>query len=421
MKVLRRLLCVSVPLMVACEPDSITEARDQIGRGGERIVTLGVPIAVDTLRADSIFLDFLGASVDTLANGVMGVPVAGKSARVAVGDSVGPVSGPLDSDTNPLLRFNFEEPTEVSQADLNLGEFASAVQDATLNTVPAVLAFNNTADAPLRLNNLRFGVARIDPATGQPVRDGGGNIVLETDGSGNPIVVALVDPSDTVYTIPRQAIRTDTVAMAPVFDRLTDLVIGGTRAALVAAGRALVGDGSVGTVSATDELTVSIDAKIGIDLTLGVTGASFDSSLVMEGLDIDDPDADQLAERIDTAGVTMLVDNGTPFGVEVTIAAVRDSVTGDVFTKPGVLVLPTLSAGAAPVDANGLAQGSTTGSLGVNLTGQQTLTFFAPQFTAGLRVRLLVPTTGNRGALRPSDRIIIRSGATVKLRVGGGS
>ena len=398
-----------------CEPASVTEARDQLGQGPARSVELSIPVLRDSISVADVLIDLLAVTTVTIADSLLAVAVNPQTFTVTTGLTVGAISGVLDP---TLLNFPVEQWQEIPSSDLNLGEFESAVRDATINAALAALDVSNSADAPLTLSNFVLGVVQID-ATGQPLRDMGGNLMFEQDAGGNPIVVDLEDsPGSSAFAIGRSTTRIDTVQAAALIDRLVDLILDGNRVALAGVGTAAVGDGTVGTVLAADELLLNIVPIIGFDFTLAPTGVSFDTSRVSNGLDLDPQDAADVASRLDSARVELVVSNATPFGLEVAVAVVQDSITTDVFAAPGHVELDTLTVAAATVDANGRVTQATADTTSTDLTGVEAREFFSLKFTAGVRVRLL-PPPGGRGAFRIGDQLVIRASASVFIRTGG--
>jgi hypothetical protein len=71
----------------ACEPAGVTEAREQLGRGGERTFVLTIPVAAETLTVDSLLSD-LDVDVDTLAGGLLGISIEPETISVAVGENL---------------------------------------------------------------------------------------------------------------------------------------------------------------------------------------------------------------------------------------------------------------------------------------------------------------------------------------------
>ena len=78
------LLAIALAL-AACEPATVTEARDQLGRGAARTVTLAVPISRDTFVAS----DFLSASdTVTTPGGLLGAKLPAESLASAIGQQL---------------------------------------------------------------------------------------------------------------------------------------------------------------------------------------------------------------------------------------------------------------------------------------------------------------------------------------------
>ncbi len=399
---------------VGCEPASVTEARDQISRGPARTVQLSIPVTRTALNIADVLSDLLNVTTTTIfTDSLLAVVVSTQTLTVSTGDSTGAISGPL-----PLFTFDVEEVQEIPNPALNLGQFESAVRDATINAALTAITVSNSADAPLTLSDFTLGVVQLD-AGGQPLRDMANNLMYELDAGGSPILVAVEDsPGAGVFTISRIATVIDTLQTSALVDRLVDLLLDGNRAAVAGAGTANVGDGTVVTILATDRLVVDVAFIIGLDLTVPVLGISFDTSIAGTGLDLDPADADETANRLDSAMAVLAVENGTPFGLEAVVAVVGGSFTGDVFQAPGHIELDTLIVAAPTVDANGRVTQSTTDTTMTGLTGTEARVFFDSSFTAGLRVRLL-PPAGGRAAVRISDELVIRAGASVFLRTGG--
>src|SRR5262245_59052418 len=71
-------------VFLACEPASITEARNQLSRGGERVTRLTVPLVNDSFAAS----EFLPASDTTTVNGLVGIKFDPDSVNVDVGNKL---------------------------------------------------------------------------------------------------------------------------------------------------------------------------------------------------------------------------------------------------------------------------------------------------------------------------------------------
>ncbi|MGD0484457.1 MAG: hypothetical protein ABSB58_07360, partial [Gemmatimonadales bacterium] len=68
----------------ACEPSSITAAKDQLGRGGSRTFSLTVPISQDTIKAPSV----LGSDTATTAGGVLAKKLTPQTLSSAIGQKL---------------------------------------------------------------------------------------------------------------------------------------------------------------------------------------------------------------------------------------------------------------------------------------------------------------------------------------------
>jgi hypothetical protein len=397
--------------VTGCEPGSITEARNELQDGPARTLVLSIPVARDTFYVDSVLTDFLDVTTVTLSDGLLAVEATEGTFGLDVGAITGPVSGPL-----PPVNFSVQDGVEFVGTDLNLGEFEDAARDASVNTAFAVVTVVNQADAPATLTDFFVGVVRIDPATGN-LDSVAGQPDYQTDGGGTPILALLADGAGNTFAIPRSGTAGDTLFSAALVDRLVDMLLDGERVALVGAGDVTVGDGSNATVTATDQLVVTLKPVIGFDFTIPAGGVSVDSSTTRDGLDLDDENADDIVARLDSAVATLVVENGTPLGVEAFIVVVADSVA-DAFSAPAGAALDTVRVSPAAVDANGRATQPTTDTSAVNISPDEVRIFLGPVFTAGIRLRLL-PPAGGRGAIRASDRIGVNAGITIYVRTGG--
>ena len=400
--------------LTGCEPESITAARDQLSKGPQRTFSAQVPVAVDTFVIGDLLTDWLGIPLITILDNLLAVEANTQTIVVSVGDTVGSVTGVLDPS---ILNFTLEESVEFSAAGLNLGEFEDAAADAAVNSALLALDVTNTADAPLAVYNFQLGVVMVDPVTGQ-INRVAGVPDYETDGTGTPILVTAVDPGDTVFSIPRSGSRVDTLLAAALVDRLVDSLLAGSRVALVGSGLALVGDNTLGTITGTDELTIEARPIIGLDFTLPPSGVTVDSSTARPGLDLDDPNANDIESRVDSAAAVLDITNGTPFGLDVDIDVVADSVA-DAFSQPNRISLQSVSVAPATVDANGRVTVPSQSEVTIRLLGVDVRPFLGEWFTAGVRITLL-PPAGGRGAIRATDQVIVDVSALFHLRVGGG-
>ena len=400
--------------VAACEPESITAARDTLGLGPRRTLSVEIPVTVDTFTVSEILTDWLGITTIAIADNLVAVEANPQTATLDVAGAVGTFTNvPLDSS---LLQFAVEEEMQFSAAGLNLGEFEDAAAQVTLHAAPMALEVNNTVDAPLTLQDFTLGVVMVDPGTGN-IRRVLGVPDYETDSLGAPILVDLADPGLTTFAIGRQSIEIDTLQGAAVVDRLVDSLLAGSQVALVGAGTAKVGDGSLGSVAAGDQLSISVKPIIGFDFSLPPAGVSIDSSTAREGLDLDDPNANDIESRVDSAGATLRVTNSTPFGLELEIDLVADSVA-DAFAEPNRVSLSSVSVSPALVNGLGRVTEASRDTVFLGLTGEAVRPFLGEWFTAGVRITL-TPPAGGRGAIRTTDLVIVDVSAAMHLRVGG--
>jgi len=418
-------------LPVALHLDLSIAGTERPGDGLPISGSLDVPAAPGdgSTTSNQLVLDFSGATVmpGDMVVSVDGVGTAGSATvdssvttdAVVVDGSgdldVAQASGALDPAATPELTVDVDEYSTIDPATLDFGDLTDVVREATLNTVQLELVVDNGADAPITLSNFQIGAVLLDPGTGQPQRDAGtGEYVYQEEG-GAPILV------DTTFTVARSSTTTITLANQATVDlinRIVNLILDDTTVAVVGVGSAVVGDGTQATITQTDDISVVVTPRFGIDLTIAASGVTFDNTTVQDGLKIDSAQRDNLAERLDTASVILNVENGTPFAVQAVVAVVADSVEGDIASMPGSVVLDTISIGAPAVDADGFVVAPATSTVTVSLTGDQARVFFDSLFTAGVTV-ILKPPTGGRGAIRGTDEVRVDASAQVKVRTGG--
>jgi hypothetical protein len=273
------------------------------------------------------------------------------------------------------------------------------------------------------LSSFTLGAVQVN-GSGQLVRDLGGNLVYEKDGSNNPILVTVADPGQSSLALGRSATKAVTLSAPALVDRVAHLLINNTRVALVAAGTATAGDGASSRIVRTDFLKVRFSLTVGLDITVPVSGVLFTRTEVSDGLKLDTVDASDLSTRVEQATATAKVANGTPFGVVVQIVLAEDSIAPnvDIFTLPGRVTLDSVVMKAPAVDVNGLVSAPTSDSVTVSISGANSKVLFGRKFSVGARIRLLPGTGGNgRGALRTTDRLVVNARAEVDVKSGGGS
>jgi len=345
------------------------------------------------------------------------------------------VSGRLDPARTPELSVPVEEYREIQRSQVDrFGDLEDAVRSARINSAPASLTVRNTAQTPLALSNVKLGVVRLN-TLGQMLRDAGGNPAFERDSVTNqPILVTLAPAGQTTLTVPRAGTATLSLEMGPLVNRLVHLLLGDVRSAVVASGTAVAGDGSPSRITRGDSATVEFRMTVGLDISLPDTGIVFTRTEYATGADLGTSDSARfrifqiadsasLANRLTSAVVVTDVVNGTPFAMTVDLAIFGGSVpsTTDIFALPGRVNLGPVTVAGSPVDATGRVTTPATSSQTVSLTSNDARPLLGRRFTTGVRIRLRPPPGGTgRGAVRATDRLVVRSRARVELRAGGG-
>ncbi len=391
-------------LVAACQPETITEARDQLDRGGVRTVMFSVPIANDTLTIAQFLPE---EDTVTTSSGLVGVTVEAVTVNALI------------LLLSPGLSVPVESSQEVDNDAFVFDEFEDVIRDATINDVTASLILTNTADIPVVLElGFVLGAAQINPLTGDVVRDIlTGDPVFEVDGAGVPIFIPVVDPGMTTLSIGRLTTTTVELDVSPLADRVVKLALDDIRVALVMTGTATAGPGTPGNIV----VQVAVGFVVGLDLTLPASGVTFSVSEVESGGELDPVDADAVAEKLVSATITNEVINGTPFGMVVEFAYVAGDRgdTTDVFLEPDRVVLNTVSVDAPNVDANGLVTQPISDAAVLTINSAQVRGLLGDSITTTVRIRLLPGSGGGgRGAVRATDEIVIRARAEIELRGG---
>lgn len=412
------------------------------GVGGYTNGTLTFDLANATIVPAAVIPQVTGSA--TAASATI-TPTNATNAAVVSGSGsivVERLVGALNPATTPELSVTTENADEFTRAQIDLGDFEDAVRLSHLNSATVNITVVNSAQVPLSLTNFRVGAVRCTPNVNpcQPVRVSG-QLDFEKDGSGNPIFINVVDPGQTTLSVargngPGAPPSTKTVALggALLLDTLVHKLLGNTRMALAAVGGTTIGDGAPSRISRADSIKVKFGLSIGLDLTLPVAGVTFKRKQVVGGADLSDTDADEITKRLLQATLSAAVSNGTPFGVGLQISLIRDS---SALTVDGLLALPICPLGQVPtatcrvslvsinvpggtVNTSGLVTAPAPGNVAVSLSGNTARPLLGKQFTIALLIQL-VPGTGGagRGALRPSDRLIVNARAQLDIRTGG--
>jgi hypothetical protein len=333
------------------------------------------------------------------------------------------LTGPLDPAQTPELIIDVEESREILRSDVDFGDLEEAVEASTLNDAAVALEISNSANAPAVLSDFTLGVVRLD-AFGDILRDGFGDPDYEVDSLGQPILIPVTDPGVTTLTLARSSVSNVSLQSAPLADRLFHLLLGDERVSIVAAGTAAIGDGAPSRIERTDSLAVVLGVTVAFDLTIPDTGVQITRHSVNSGLgDLveDEREADSLVARIDSVEFTAELVNRTPFGTEIDIAFIRDSVpeTVDIFLQPGAVLIDRVTLGAPTVDAQGRVSQAISDTVVVRLSNTEVRELLNEFFTAQARIRLLPGAGGGgRGAIQASDAVLINSRVLVQLHAG---
>ncbi len=391
------------------------------GDGSTTSGTLVFDLTGDSIVPSQVIALVNGSAVAASAT-ITPIVVTDAVAVSATGDlQVEKLIGSLDPTQTPELNVSVEDFVSISSDDFDFGDFEDAIKDATINSAQATLVAQNTANVPMVLQNFNMSVARIDPATGEPQRDMSGDYILEIDEMGNPLGVPVTDPGDTVLMMPPASTKNLALDLALVADRIVKLALDNIDVALVATGDAVVGDGSQGSIQRSDAVAFAVDLVVGLDLTLPVTGVTFQLNEVESGAEIEADDADDIAARIATAGVSSTVVNGTPFALLLEVAFVEGSAGNDfdVFQRSDRVELTPVTVAAPSVDAQGFVTAPTSSDVSVALTGDQIRQLLGDSVSTSIRITLLPGAGGGgRTAVRPTDEIMLNVSANARV-VGG--
>lgn len=395
-----------------------------VGDGSYRTTTTSVNLAGATIRPAAVT-----AAVSGTVTAATATITSALTTNAEVVDGTGSlviqaVAGRLDPTLTPELNVAVEEYEEIQKSQLNFGDLQDAVKGARINDATGALTIRNTAQTPLALSSVTLGVAQID-ASGALRRDGLGHPVYERDSTTNqPILVTLAPSGQTRLNVPRAGSATLSLQMAPLVDRLVHLLLNNVRAAVVAAGTAVAGDGSQSRITRNDSAGVKLQLIVAMDISLPDSGIVFTrTEYNKKGAALSDADSASLGNRLASAAAVTDVVNGTPFAMTVDVAIVGDSVpsTTDVFALPGRVNLGPITVAGSPVDATGRVTQPATSSQTVSLTGNDARPLLGQWLTTGVRIRLRPPPGGTgRGALRTTDQLLVKSHATVVLNAGGG-
>lgn len=386
----------------------------------------------DVLTFDLAGVTIVPASADftlALSTVVSGSPLnapnaAGAILQVGTADfAVEWLRGSLDPQVTPELSQTVEGHVEIPPSSVDaLGKFKDVVRDVTIETAIGNLRFRNGAAAPVDLTGFEVGVVALTPTGAIPRDPVTGAPIYETDDFGDPIVVPVPGPGQSLV-IGRLGEVTASVAMAELVDRMVHLLLDGRRSAIVGEGTAVVGDGQESYLRWNDSVAVDVDVVAGLDVTIPEAGVAYPpQNEVNEGLDLKPEDvADVLDNLLMRAAASAEVHNGTPYELEVVIAYVEgDFGETDVTTLPGVVVLPAVRVTAPAVSADGRVLTPVVDTVEVAVSPADVEPLLKAAYTTTLKVRLFAGDGGaGRAALGVDDRAIVKATVIADVKRGG--
>jgi hypothetical protein len=402
------LILAAALLASSCEPSSLTEARDQLGRGGERIVEYVLPVVSDTFNVESL-LD--PAVVFVTSDSMLGIRIDTRTLGYGIG-LFAPFIGLGDS--VPVVAYQ-EIVSDQASNKVDFGDLEDVVRQVTLHDARLLLSVENTADVDAILVDFNLGVAELTAGGLLP-----SPIVFETDSvTGDSIFVAVAETNQNYLTIPANGDTTFTFQGGALIDRLVHMVLDGRRAALVGEGTVTT-DAVAGQILGSDAINLQLDLITVLDFTVPDTGVVFVINTTQDGLDFDADDADPILERLVLAELATDVINDLPFGMELDIAfAPGDLGDEDLFSNPDAVIVTRVGVDTAIVDLNGRLIDARTSTALISLLSDQVRALLDNQFTASVRVRLMGnETSQRRGAVSAGARALFDSRGRIQLRLG---
>ena len=398
------LVLLAGALAIGCEPASVLEARDQLGRGGEREVEYILPVIADTFSVESLLDEEVLVAT---ADGLLGIRLDTRLLSYGVG-----VFAPLVMGDSVSITAHQEVVQDASRNQLNFGDIDSVIRQVDINDARLHVNVSNTADIAAVLVDFNLGVAQLD-AGGQP-------LAPEIDSlTGMDILVPVAETGQNSLTIAANSDTSFTLQGGALVNRLVHMVLDGRRAAVVGVG-ILTTDAPSGQITAADVISVQTELVAVIDLTLPDTGVVFTKNTTQDGLSIDSVEVPTILERLVEARVASGILNNLPFSVEVDIAfAPGDLGDSDVFAHPDAVVVGRMTVDTTVIDASGRPIAAQLTNAEVSLVGDELRALLGDRFTATLRIRLKGAATSNRrGVVLAGTNILINSSARVVLRLG---
>ena len=399
------LLLLAGALSTACEPASVTEAENQLGRGGERIAEYVLPVVQDTFKVESL----LDSSVVVVTpDNLLGIRLDSRSLVYGVGFFAPFVSF---GDSLPIVAFQ-EIVQDTASDQLDFGDLEDVIRQIDINDARLILSLSNTSDVEAILVDFSLAAAELD-ATGQLPSP----LVYEPPGS--PILIPVAEPGTNALRLSANSDTSFTLQGGSLVNLIVHMVLDGRRAAVVGDG-ILTTDDLTGQIDASDVITVQTELVAVLDFTVPDTGLVFTTNTTQDGLSIKSEEVPQLLQRLERADVLSEVLNSLPFGTELEIAiAPGDLGNDDVFSHPDAVVLAKIVVDTSVVDVSGQLSSAQATTAEFSLVRDEARALLQDRFTASIRVRLMgAETSARRGAVRAGTAVAIRSEARIRLRLG---
>jgi len=403
------LVLLAGAVALGCEPASVLEARDQLGRGGEREVEYTLPVIADTFSIEALLDQDV---VVTTADGLLGIRLDTRLLSYGVGVFA------------PFVSFGDSVPIEASQKiysnqatnQVDFGDVEEAIRQVDINDARLHVNVSNTANIAAVLVDFNLGASMLD-ANGQVPQP----VPYEIDSTtGMPILVPVAGPGQNSLTIAANSDTSFTLQGGALVNRLVHIVLGGDTAAVVGAG-ILTTDAPAGQITSSDVINVQTELVAVVDLTLPDTGVVFTKNTTQDGLSIDSIEVPSILERLIEARVASGILNNLPFGIDVDIAFAPGDLgpVADVFAHPDAVVVSRMTVDTTTVDVLGRPIAAQLTNAEVSLVGDELRSLLGDQFTATLRLRLRgAETSGRRGVVLAGTNLLVNSSARVVLRLG---
>jgi hypothetical protein len=323
------------------------------------------------------------------------------------------------ADAGDALSIDFATINEFTQSELGIEDITDFLEDLALNDVDLTLSIENPTAVDLTLDSLT--VTLISLPSEQPIQGaGGGDISLLVEEAGTGSVV-----------VPGNGTKQVTVDASELVSKLLNELSVDRRTGIEARGTAGVG-GASGRIAASDELTVTLDVRAPVDLSIPPGGAQIDETS-HNVVDLAGDAAElitDLAAALVSATVDFVVTNPIPLALELDLALAATPPQGqrdsfDPFGASPNFVIEGISVDAAPADANGRATGTTVDTVTVVIPTDQLTIFELGELTVRANATILPPASGARGFITGDEVITLTPTAHLTINItgtaGGGS